>query len=149
MIYTTGCIHKRCYLAFTQSLAFMVRVNGGNMGKDMDRSYNIPTHIELKFHPEQIEGLSDRMFRIVWCAISIGHIRDQYFSLHTYEFIDKLKKIWPLRPAEFISYVQHSELNRFGKIRGQYSSIDVTWWLKIWKLLYYDGDIELRSEVDH
>ena len=103
--------------------------------------YKIPDSVKVKFDPIQIEGLSDFFFRVIWCAISIGHIRDQYFSLEVYEFVDELKKRWPMDIGTFIWLVNLSPLNKYGK-RSQ-CAIDVNWWIKIWERLYYKRDIEL------
>ena len=108
--------------------------------------YKIPNKMKVKFLEHQLEGLYDRMFRIIWCAISVDHIRDQYFSLEVYEFVIKLKKKWPLRPAEFICFVMRSELNKFGKSHS--GKIDINWWLKVWELLYYNKDIKIIYDVD-
>ena len=116
--------------------------------------YEIPERVNVSRKVREMPELQDRMYRIIWTAISIGHIRDQYFASNVSRTVQVLKKKQPDFFVDFLKIIGASPLSGFG-IRERKTSrrgvvltwpvreLDASWWLRVWQLIKYDGDIEL------
>lgn len=111
--------------------------------------YDVPDKVKFKFNPEMNSGLTTNFFyRIIWVSISIGHIRDQYFTGAVWDLVNELEKEWPLRLDDFLLKIRLSSLTQYGRSYRSsgyhtYSVMDINWWTKVWERLYYKKDIEL------
>ncbi len=115
-------------------------------------SYDIPEEVKVSQEVAALPGLlSDRIFRVIWVSISIGHIRDQHFWGHVENLVERLKKEdnFPALP-DFLHIVKYSGIGRqYGlkSIRSRYGGesrvFDLSWWSKVWEILYYKRDIKL------
>ena len=112
--------------------------------------YKMPTRIFIKFSLNELPELNDRVYRIIWGAISYCHIRDQYFADQVKDCCKLMSKKMPNDLKQFLDIVESSGLSKYGtKIPGKnsyfsvsYPSIDKLWWSRVWTLIQ-SGDIEV------
>lgn len=121
----------------------------------MSKSYVIPHSVKITAGLiEKLPELKDRIFRIIFVAISIGHIRDQYFKDHVSIAVGLIKKKKVISFKGFLQVIWMSRLDCFG--RGDYGKrqpkkwhtyyaqpINKRWWRQVWNLIDQNGDIEL------
>lgn len=121
--------------------------------------YTIPKSIEIEFDLKRLPELENRIYRILWVAISIGHIRDQFFKDHVMSVTKAIEQKNPQEFKHFLSIIRGSGLRVFGKAerseyvkmcdgrlyrsRHRFELINKKWWRQIWNLIKYSGDIEL------
>ena len=113
--------------------------------------YDVPDKVKFKFNPEMNSGLTTNFFyRIIWVSISIGHIRDQYFTGAVWDLVNELEEEWPLRLDDFLYKIMHSDIGCKYGIKSYEKNpctlirrMDLNWWTKVWERLYYKKDIEL------
>ena len=103
--------------------------------------YKIPKSIKVTFDIKDLPELSNRIFRIIWVSISVGHLRDQYFNGKVSKAVRLIKKHAPKNFEDFQHIIYRADLNCYGTM-GHYQ-IDQKWWQQVWDLISGDGDIEL------
>lgn len=128
----------------------------------MATTYIIPSSIKIKFDPKEFPEINNRIYRILWVSISIGHLRDQYFKGYISKAVRAIKRNDPNTFKDFLKVIETTDLYKFGK--GYYGkkknhrhstlwcSFEVTplnkrWWLQVWNLISQNGDIELIQDV--
>ena len=122
--------------------------------------HTIPQSIEVMFDLNKLPELENRVYRILWVSISIGHIRDQYFTEHVASVTKTIKDRKPQEFKHFLSIIRGSGLRVFGKedrdryVKGYRGigrphrskncrGINKKWWRQVWNLIKYNGDIKL------
>lgn len=115
--------------------------------------YVLPQSVNIGFNIEDLPNLRGRIYRIIWAAISFGHIRDQYFSDRVINATNAIKRKKPTEFKDFMCIINGTGLSEYGRTsrhgRGLYRyscpKIDRRWWRQVWNLIAYGGDIELKQ----
>lgn len=123
--------------------------------------YTIPGSVKIRFDINDFPELNDRIFRILWISISIGHLRDQYFDGYISKAVKRIKTENPRHFKDFFKIIGSTDLYKFGKSHlgrrkenrsSLWCSFEVTptskrWWRQVWNLIKYNGDIKLVHET--
>lgn len=113
---------------------------------------DLPVKVKVTFDPKTIPGLEDRLYRILWAAISLSHIRSQYFTDQVADAVKRINDRNPQTFVEFMRVIEASPLREFGRreknphknYQWGYPEMEMNapWWLRVWQRIQ-DGDIEL------
>jgi len=113
--------------------------------------YTLPKSVNIGFNiNKELPNLRDRIYRIIWAAISIGHIRDQYFSDKVINATNAIKRREPIEFKDFLNIIYETGLGEYGRSckPGRYAHPlpDKRWWRQVWNLIAYGGDIKLKQK---
>lgn len=113
--------------------------------------YAMPARIKISFNVDKLPFLRLRVARIIWAAISVGHIRDQYFNDQVDWLAGQIEDKKPNTFKAFMKLVSRSGLasQYMRKVSKQQhwhaycpSRPHVLWWRRVWALIQH-GDVEI------
>ena len=116
--------------------------------------YKMPARVKIGFGINALPMLKNRVYRIIWGAISIGHIRDQYFTDQVTALAEDINsgKVKNYKQFFIAAYRSGLVANYFTHVpykdRNYINTFSVPhklWWRRLWTLIQF-GDIEIITK---
>ncbi len=107
----------------------------------MDKMCIIPEIAVFAFNWRRIPQLADRVFRILWISISLGHLRDDHFIADIATVTRVIKQKQPKNFREFIHIIHTTNLRNYGSYNQW--TLNLRWWRQVWRLIKYDEHIKI------